>query len=300
MTSESVIEQAAAGIEAHGYWILPEAIAPSLCDRFVAEILRLEEEGVSRQLVNPAHGYRTTRFHDLLNLGELWRHLPIHASILPVIRRVIGDDCLLNTYGSISINPGERHQPVHVDDTTFFGIMDASGAGDSALFNRPPLYDGGWRRPILVNTMVALCDFTEKNGATRIVPGSHRLRYPRPEDGEDWIQKSIATVMSKGSVCFVEGQCIHGGGPNATADQRRHAVAVSYCAGYLRTQENFLLSLPAERVASFPDELQQLLGLRLSGVSGLGLGHVYNRNPTGLLRKVAIMGNVDPEEDPET
>ena len=171
MTSESAIEQAAAGIEAHGYWILPEAIAPSLCDRFVAAILRLEEEGVSRQLVNPAHGYRTTRFHDLLNLGELWRQLPIHASILPVIRRVIGDDCLLNTYGSISIDPGETHQPVHVDDATFFGVMDSSGAGDSALFDRPRLYDGGWRRPVLVNTMVALCDFTEENGATRIVPG---------------------------------------------------------------------------------------------------------------------------------
>ena len=300
MTSESVIEQAAAEIEAHGYWIRPHAIPPSLCDQFVAEILRLEDEGVSRQLVNPAHGYKTTRFHDLLNLGELWRQLPVHESILPVMRRVIGDDCLLNTYGTISINPGETHQPVHVDDATFFGVMDSSGTGDSALFNRPRLYDGGWRKPILINAMVALCDFTEENGATRIVPDSLRLPYPRPEDSDAWFEESIPAVMPKGSLCFVEGQCIHGGGPNTTADQRRHAVAVSYCAGYLRTQENFLLSLPPERVATFPEELQHLIGLRLSGVSGLGLGHVYNRNPTGLLQKVAITGNVDPQEDRET
>ena len=300
MTSESVIELAAAGIEAHGYWIRPEAIEPSLCDQFVAEILRLEEEGVSRQLVNPAHGYRTTRFHDLLNLGALWRQLPIHESILPVMQRVIGDDCLLNTYGSISIDPGETHQPIHVDDATFFGIVNSSGAGDSALFDRPRLYQGGWRKPILINAMVALCDFTEENGATRVVPGSNRLPYPLAEDSGTWLRESVPAVMTKGSVCFVEGQCVHGGGPNTTADQRRHAVAVSYCAGYLRTQENFLLSLAPETVAGFPDELQHLLGLRLSGISGLGLGHVYNRNPTGLLQKVAITGNVDPQGNPET
>ena len=294
MTSESAIEQAAAEIEAHGYWIRPEAIAPSLCDKLLAEIFRFEEEGLARQLVNPAHGYKTTRFHDLLNLGELWQQLPIHEAILPVVRRVIGDDCLLNTYGSISIGPGESHQSIHVDDATFFGVMDSSGAGDSALFNRPRLYEGGWRKPILITAMVALCDFTEDNGATRVVPDSHHLPYPSPEDDETWFEKSIPAVMRKGGVCFVEGQCFHGGGPNTTADQRRHAVAVLYCAGYLRTQENFLLSVPPERAASFPRELQHLIGLRLSGTSGLGLGHVYNRNPAGLMQHVAITGNVDP------
>ena len=62
-------------------------------------------------------------------------------------------------------------------------------------------------------------------------------------------------------------------------------MSVDYCAGYLRTQENFLLSLPADRVETFSDDLKALVGLRLSNG---GLGHVYNHNPEGLMRHVAM------------
>jgi ectoine hydroxylase-related dioxygenase (phytanoyl-CoA dioxygenase family) len=295
MTNDA-IERAAAAIESDGYFIYADAISSALCDELVAGILRFETQGVEPQLRNPAHGYQTTRFHDLLNLGEIWQKLPVHQSILPVIRRVLGDDCLLNTYGSITINPGQTHQPVHVDDATFFGNMDASGQGDSALFDRPSLYDGGWRKPILINAMVALTDFTQENGATRIVPNSHTLSYPRHEDNQQWFEKSMPALMTKGSICFVEGQCIHGGGANTTNEVRRHAVAVSYCSGYLRTQENFLLSLAAPRMERFTSELQHLIGLRLSGSSGMGLGHVYNRRPEGMAKKVAISGDMEPPE----
>ena len=121
------------------------------------------------------------------------------------------------------------------------------------------------------------------------MPDSHKLSYPRrvaKGEPDPWYPKSIPATMAKGSILFFEGQCFHAGGANTTADEYRYAVSVDYCAGYLRTQENFLLSIPARRVETFSDDLKQLVGLRLS--AGGGLGHVYNHSPEGLMRHVAM------------
>ena len=91
--------------------------------------------------------------------------------------------------------------------------------------------------------------------------------------------------MPKGSILFFEGQCFHAGGANRT-QERRFAVSVDFCAGYLRTQENFLLSISPDRVETFSDALKQLIGLKIS--RGGGLGHVYNHNPKGLMRHVSM------------
>ena len=81
--------------------------------------------------------------------------------------------------------------------------------------------------------------------------------------------------------CYGCYQCFHAAGDN-TSSERRYAVTVDYCAGYLRTQENFLFSTPVDRVRTFSDDLQQLLGLRMSG----GLGHVYNHNSDDLMQTI--------------
>ena len=134
---------------------------------------------------------------------------------------------------------------------------------------------------------MSLCDFTEEIGATRYVPDSNKLPYPKPDGEDEWYVRSVPAVMPKGSVLLFEGQCFHAGGDN-NSSERRYAVTVDYCAGYLRTQENFLFSTPADRVRTFGDEpipLQQLLGLRMSRA---GLGHVYNHSPDDLMQKIAM------------
>ena len=132
--------------------------------------------------------------------------------------------------------------------------------------------------------MIALCDFTEKNGATRFLPNSNRLPYPSVEGNDEWYERSQPAVMPRGSVLFFEGQCFHAGGDN-TSDGRRYAVSVDYCAGYLRTQENFLFSIPRERLRSFDEDLRALLGLRISRG---GLGHVYHHAPDELAQDIAM------------
>lgn len=95
--------------------------------------------------------------------------------------------------------------------------------------------------------MWAVTDFTAANGATRVVPGSHR--EPRsPVPFEDL--PSIPAEMPRGSVLVWHGSLWHGGGANTTTT-RRLGVAMNYCAGYVRQQENQQLGIPLDVVHGF-------------------------------------------------
>ncbi len=124
--------------------------------------------------------------------------------------------------------------------------------------------------------MWALTDFTEANGATRVIPGSHRSAESpdllRPYD-------SIPAEMPKGSVLVWHGSLWHGGGANHTID-RRMGVAMNYCAGYIRQQENQQLGLPIGTVRHFPPRLQELVGF---GVYRGLIGHIDKKVPANLL-----------------
>ena len=102
--------------------------------------------------------------------------------------------------------------------------------------------------PTVCNSMWALTDFTEANGATRIIPGTH-LSDHSPDYGPPY--DSIPAEMARGSVLVWHGSLWHGGGANQT-DDRRIGIAMNYCAGYIRQQENQQLGLPPALVRTFP------------------------------------------------
>lgn len=239
-----------------GYSIMTGAIDGGLCDAIVDRFEQMAGRW-PRSLVQTFHGLHTVRYFDLLNADPIFQQIPTHPAILPVVRAVLGVDCQLGTYGSVSIGPGERAQPIHADDV---------------LYKQPrPHAD------IYCNVMVALSDYHEANGATRLVPGSHRwpedpaLRFLEGDETDDrW--ETIAAEMPKGSLCFFLGSTYHGGGANRT-ERYRHGMTVAYCAGWLRPQENFLVAVSQERAATFSTELQDLIGYRTN--RGGILGHIY-------------------------
>jgi ectoine hydroxylase-related dioxygenase (phytanoyl-CoA dioxygenase family) len=124
--------------------------------------------------------------------------------------------------------------------------------------------------------MWAITDFTEENGATRIIPGSH-LRDHSPAFGSE--HASVPAEMRRGSVMVYHGSLWHGGGANRT-DARRVGIAMNYCAGYLRQQENQQLGIPREIAKGFSPRLRELVGY---GVYQMLIGHINRKHPGKVL-----------------
>jgi ectoine hydroxylase-related dioxygenase (phytanoyl-CoA dioxygenase family) len=246
----------AARIERDGFTVLERVIEPELVAALLQDLQRLEEDLEVRPSRNLFEGTNTVRIYNLLAHGRLYEQIPVHAAVLPLVERVLDAGCLVSSLSSIAIDPGERAQPIHADDQ---------------LLPLPKPHV-----PIVCNTMWALTDFTDANGATRVVPGSH-TRDHSPDFGREY--ESVAAEMPRGSVLVWHGSLWHGGGANQTS-QRRVGIAMNYCAGWVRQQENQQLGIPRETVRRFPPRLQELVGY---GVYHGLVGHIDKRSPAVLL-----------------
>jgi len=239
-----------------GYTIVEGAIDLALVDELHEDLLRLERELGIVPSPNSFEGHQTWRIYNLLVHGPLYEQIPVHDEVLPVVERVLDHGCLVSSLSSIAIGPGETAQPIHADDQLI-------------PIAKPHV-------PTVCNSMWALTDFTEANGATRIIPGTH-LADSSPSYGQAY--ESIAAEMPKGSVLIWHGSLWHGGGANTTSE-RRVGIAMNYCAGWIRQQENQQLGIPREIAARFSPRLQELCGY---GVYNGLIGHIDKRSPREML-----------------
>jgi len=237
-------------IAADGYTVLVDVIPADVVDAVADDLARLERDlgiGPSR---NGFEGRNTVRIYNLLARGAVYEQVPVHSGVLPVVEGVLDPSCLVSSLSSIAIDPGEVAQPIHADDQ----VMPLA---------KPHL-------ATVCNTMWALTDFTEANGATRVIPGSH-LSDRSPDYGTEY--QSVPAEMARGSVLVWHGSLWHGGGANTT-DRRRVGLAMNYCAGWIRQQENQQLGIPVETARRFPSRLRELCGY---GVYNGLIGHIDRR-----------------------
>jgi ectoine hydroxylase-related dioxygenase (phytanoyl-CoA dioxygenase family) len=250
-----VIADHIAAVQRDGYAIIDNAFPVDVADALREDLDRLERVLGVVPAGNDFEGAATLRIYNLLVHGEFYQRIPTWDTVLPVVEGVLDPGCLISSLSSIVICPGETAQPIHSDDILI------------------PLPKP--RPPVVCNTMWAITDFTEANGATRLVPQSH-LR-DNPTYGGDY--ETIPAEMAKGSVLVWDGALWHSGGANRT-DERRYGIAMNYCAGFMRQQENQQLGVPPELVRTFSPRLQELVGY---GVYNGLIGHIDKQRPSDLL-----------------
>jgi len=206
-------------------------------------------------------GFNTKRIEALFAKSKVAQDMATNHTILQLVDAVLGENCdgfQVNLTQGIRINPGEKAQLIHPDSALF------------PISNKP--YE------FVVNALWAYSDFTKNNGATVIVPGSHKWaegRTPKPEE-------ISYAEMPAGSVLLYQASLLHGGGANITAHART-GIAISYCLGWLRQSENQYLSYSLETVRTFSDTLQRLLGYN---VHRPNLGWVHGHDPIELVRGI--------------
>ena len=174
------------------------------------------------------YGHATKRVSSLIAKSTLCQHMAIHPVILAAMDEFLLKGCgqyQLNLTQAIQIGPGEPQQIMHPDDPLF------------------PYVHPGYEA--MINCMWAVDEFTAENGATNVVPGSHKWervglipeRVPLPDE-------ITQGVMPAGSVLIYFGSLLHCGGANRTAKPRT-GVVLSYCQGWLRQSENQYLAVPS-------------------------------------------------------
>jgi len=185
-----------------------------------------------------------------------------HPVVLDLCDRVLWDrktTFQLHLTQAITIGPGAEAQHLHRDQWCF------------DFFPFPDDME------VELATIWALTDFTEANGATRIIPGSHHHPDPRALTPDD----TTPAEMPKGSVVLYTGRTVHGGGPN-TSGEHRTGVNVDYVLGWLRQEENQYLSVPRDVVRTLPERVQRLMGY---GLGAYALGYIDDvRDPIQLVR----------------
>ena len=197
---------------------------------------------------------KTLRAHNLLAKTRAVDYLFLDARIRALVEGVLGPRVQINVTTLFNLLPGETKQLLHQDD-------------------------GLWPIPrphphFVCNALIALDDFDLDNGATHIVPFSHKW-HDRPVDQS---VETFRVTMRSGSMVMWAGSLWHGGGANTSADRERLGFFMSHNVAYLRPQEIQLLAVPREVVLEMPETLQRLLGYHRFGIG------VDGRDPIDVLR----------------
>ena len=237
-----------------GACVLTDAIDEDFCRRLDSDLGPLIESTPRGR--DDFSGRLTGRTGALVARSEASRELVMHPVITDLARKFLEpytDKIQLHLTQIINIQPGQGAQPRHRDRLAWGGYLPSE---------IEPQF----------NTIWALTDFTEENGATRVVPGS--VNWPEDRRASD--EETTQAVMSAGSVLLYSGSVIHGGGRNLS-ESNRTGINITYCLGWLRTEENQYLSCPPEIAAGLNPDLQEMLGYTM-GSYALG----YYSDPTAV------------------
>jgi ectoine hydroxylase-related dioxygenase (phytanoyl-CoA dioxygenase family) len=273
------IARAVAAIREAGFVVLPDVIARADID----EMRRALAPDLAAELYgrNDFEGHRTQRVYSLVARAPLFAALVEHPTMLALCGAFLQPNYLLTASQAINILPGETAQPFHTDDS-FYRIA------------RP-------RDAVSLSFIFALDPFTLQNGATQVVPGSHRWadaevdrlladvdfatvpsadRTPRPKGALPWFRGDVLDVeMPAGAAIAFLGTLVHRGGENRT-ERPRLALSNQYCQPWARQQENYCLSIPRERARAMSARVQELLGY---SVHPPFMGHANGLHPRRML-----------------
>lgn len=251
------ITERVAQIEKQGYTIVEDFITAEEVAR-IRHAFDTEVPITEMRAIGTKTG-KTWRAHNLLAKTRAVDYLFLDARIRALVEGVLGKHTQVNVTTLFNVLPGETRQFLHQDD-------------------------GLWPIPrphphFVCNALIALDDYDLENGATHIVPCSHKW-HDRPVDQN---VDTLRVTMPSGAMLMWEGGLWHGGGANTSRNRERLGFFMSHNVAYLRPQEIQLLSVPREVARELPEKL-----LRLLGYHRFGLG-VDGRDPIDVLRDGVVV-----------
>lgn len=214
---DRLTDEERAHLDREGYLPLHGVLDAAMADRMAARLEEIaEEEGeragqelVDSPMIRHPKEAGAARLSDLVNKDAIFEVCFTHPRVLAAIRHVLGPRFRLSSLNSRAALPGEGLQKLHAD------YPEAVAPGDYRVCNSIWLLD----------------DFSPRNGATRLVPGTHRAGT-LPEDAmtDPWEAHPDEIVLEapKGTVVIFNSHTWHGGTRNQT-DRPRRAIHSYFC-----------------------------------------------------------------------
>jgi ectoine hydroxylase-related dioxygenase (phytanoyl-CoA dioxygenase family) len=249
------LAEVCAALDEAGAAVVERYLPPAKVAELLAELAPHREATPMGR--NDFEGFASRRVYGLFGKTRAFDDLAIDPLIVGALDHVLGPYYQLSGPVGIDLGPGETPQGLHQDDVVY------------------PLPFP--HQPVVLNTMWALDTFTEDNGATLVVPGSHSTAAGAQPDAS----RAVKATMPAGSVMLYVGSLWHGGGANSTSEYRL-GVILEYVVSWLRAQESHLLVVPPEVVRTLPPKLQELLGYNIYPPF---LGFVDGRHPRRTLER---------------
>jgi ectoine hydroxylase-related dioxygenase (phytanoyl-CoA dioxygenase family) len=257
LAANDPLPQVVSALERDGCAVVTRIIDEATRDAIIRELgphLESSDAGTSLNEKYARDGGRadfypgnTKRITALIAKSETFRGFVAHPLMLSVCDAILRPNCQryqVHATAALVVGPGATEQVLHREDDAF------------AFFTLP-------RPNLVVASMWAITDFTEANGGTHLVPGSHRWPAGRSARTDE----VASAEMPAGSVLLWMGGTLHGAGANLT-DQWRFGVFLSYSLGWLRQEENQYLDLPPEIARTVPKQVRELAGYKMHAALG--------------------------------
>ena len=241
-------------LAANGFVVLPELVGREELAAIRAELAPY----LTGQLFgrNDFEGLRSERVYALLAKAPSVAVLVEHPAVLELVDAILHPNCLLSANLAINVHPGETAQMLHADD-------------GYCRIPRP-------RAPMGISAIWAIDEFTEDNGATELIPGSHTWGEVGPGATDGGVQQ---ITMPAGSAVVFMGTLLHRGGANRS-NRTRLGITPQYCEPWIRQIENMAFAVPPPLASAFSPRVQALLGY---SVDPPFIGYVDGRDPRRLL-----------------
>jgi ectoine hydroxylase-related dioxygenase (phytanoyl-CoA dioxygenase family) len=248
-------QELAEAISRDGYVVVRDLVAPSLV-REIRDALA-PWLGGRRFGRNDFEGLRSERVYALLAKVPAIAKIVEHPTVLAVIDRLLRPHYRLSACLAIQVHPGEKPQGWHFDDAY-------------VAVPRP--------RPMMgVSAIWAFDDFTDENGATEVIPGSHL--WGVADEAVPGDARAVQIVMPAGSAVLFAGTLVHRGGAHR-GSATRLGITPQYCEPWVRQIENMVLAVPPEVARGYSERVQELLGY---DVFDPFIGYVDGVHPKRLL-----------------
>ena len=223
--------------DAQGWLLLPGAVPAALRQKLVAELERAHEQQRRIQIANGVgEGTDGTVHHLPIAGGAFLELLELTGAASEMLDAFFGGPYIVNTYGGVLNLP---------DNLSYVGRIHRDLRS----------YSGDLR--LMAQWLVMLDDFTEENGATYLLNGSHRMPSPPPDD--EFHRQATRAVGPAGSIVVFNSNLWHAAGVNRSKGPRR-ALTIAFTRPFMKQQLDYPRAIGYDAGDRLSPRLRQLLG----------------------------------------